>query len=205
MKKKILFNKINREELKQELAAEPFNRNTASFYRYDPIADPQDFRDELYLKWDELKVFGRVYVATEGINAQVSVPEYSWDEFLSQMNGMRELNNMPIKRALQDGHSFYKLSIKVRDELVAYGVPDGSYSMDRVGNHLTAIEYNAALEDPDTIIVDMRNYYESEIGRFDHAIIPDVETSKDLLPAVQRILKGKETEQVLLYLSLIHI
>ena len=102
MKKKILFNKINRKELKHELAAEPFNRNTASFYRYDSIADPQAFRDELYLKWDKLKVFGRVYVATEGINAQISIPEQNWDEFLSQMNGMRELNNMPIKRALQD-------------------------------------------------------------------------------------------------------
>ena len=199
MKKKILFNKTNREELKQELAAEPFNRNTASFYRYVPIADPQVFRDELYLKWDELKVFGRVYVATEGINAQISVPEQNWDEFPSQMNGIKELKGIPIKRALQDGHSFYKLSIKVRDELVSYGIPETSYDMNRVGNHLAAKEYNAALEDPNTTIVDMRNYYESEIGCFDHAIIPDVETSRDLLPEVQRILKGKEAEPVLLY------
>ena len=199
MEKNNLFNKIGRDILKKELAAESFDRITASFYMYNPIDDPQTFRDELFMAWNKLNIFGRIYVATEGINAQLSTPEHHWNQFLETMNSFPILNNIPIKKALQDGKSFYKLTIKVREELVAYGVPNDSYTMEKVGNHLSAEEYNQALDNPDTLIVDMRNYYESEIGRFESAIVPDVETSKELLPEVKRILEGKEEEQVLLY------
>jgi UPF0176 protein len=151
------------------------------------------------MAWNKLNIFGRIYVATEGINAQLSVPEHHWNQFLETMNSFPILKNILVKKALQEGISFYKLTIKVREELVAYGVPTDSYDMKKVGNHLSAEEYNQALENPDTIIVDMRNYYESEIGRFETAIIPDVEISKELLPEVKRILEGKEDKQILLY------
>ena len=199
MKKNALFNKIDKDVLKKELAQEPFERITASFYVYHPIDDPQLFRDELFMAWNKLNIFGRIYVATEGINAQLSVPEHHWNQFLETMNSFPILKNILVKKALQEGISFYKLTIKVREELVAYGVPTDSYDMKKVGNHLSAEEYNQAIENPDTIIVDMRNYYESEIGRFETAIIPDVEISKELLPEVKRILEGKEGEQILLY------
>ena len=107
----------------------------------------------------------------------------------------------PLKKALQDGKSFYKLKIKVKKELVAYNVPKNSYNMQKTGKHLTAEQYNEALDNPDTLIVDMRNYYESEIGRFKGAIIPNVETSKELLPKVKNLLEGKEEEK---YITLLH-
>ena len=198
-KKPVLFNKIGRDILKKELMKEPFDRVTASFYIYHPIQNPQQFRDELFIAWDKLNVFGRIYIATEGVNAQLSVPEQYWKLFLESMNSFSILKNISIKKAIQDGNSFFKLTIKVREELVAYGVHQDTYNMDLVGNHLTAEEYNQALEKPDTIIVDMRNYYESEIGKFETAIVPDVEISKELLPEVKRILKGKEEEKILLY------
>ena len=127
------------------------------------------------------------------------MPDHNWEAFIMQLNRIEQLTDMHIKKALQDGPSFYKLIIKVREELVAYGVPKESYDMDHVGKHLSTNEYNKALEDPHAIVVDMRNYYESEIGRFENALIPDVETSKELLPEVKRLLKGKEKNNVLLY------
>ena len=199
MKKKALFNKVNKLELKKLLNEEPFDRTTVSFYRYINIDEPNTFRDHLYYEWDRLNIFGRVYIAKEGINAQISVPDHNWETFIIQLNKIKELNDIHVKQALQDGPSFYKLIIKVREELVAYGVPEESYDMNLVGKHLSTKEYNKALEDPDALIVDMRNYYESEIGRFEDALIPDVETSKELLPEVKRLLKGKEKNKVLLY------
>ena len=199
MKKKALFNKVNKLELKKLLNEEPFDRTTVSFYRYINIDEPNTFRDHLYYEWDRLNIFGRVYIAKEGINAQISVPDHNWETFNIQLNKIKELNDIHVKQALQDGPSFYKLIIKVREELVAYGVPEESYDMNLVGKHLSTKEYNKALEDPDALIVDMRNYYESEIGRFEDALIPDVETSKELLPEVKRLLKGKEKNKVLLY------
>jgi len=199
MKKNTLFNKINREELKESLKAESFERITASFYKYFNINNPDTLRDILYLKWDQLKIFGRVYIASEGINAQISVPKNYWHQFRANLNDTKELENVPIKKALKDGDSFYKLTIKVREELVAYNVPADTYDMKKTGKHLNAEQYNQALENLGTIIIDMRNYYESEIGRFDNALIPDVETSKELLPKVKKMLNGNEDEQILLY------
>ena len=198
-KKKHLYNKINREELKFALANEPFERITASFYKYVDISVPNELRDELYEVWNQMGVFGRVYIADEGINAQVSIPQQNWEIFKDSVRNNDLFRDVKIKKAIQEGSSFYKLKIKVRKELVAYDVPKESYDMRKVGKHLTASEYNLALDREDSTVVDMRNYYESEIGRFENAIIPDVETSKELLPEVKNLLKGKENEKILLY------
>ncbi|MEL1236268.1 MAG: rhodanese-related sulfurtransferase, partial [Candidatus Neomarinimicrobiota bacterium] len=153
----------------------------------------------LYEVWNQMGVFGRVYIADEGINAQVSIPQQNWEMFKDSVRNNDLFRDVKIKKAIQEGSSFYKLKIKVRKELVAYDVPKESYDMRKVGKHLTASEYNLALDRKDSTVVDMRNYYESEIGRFENAIIPDVETSKELLPEVKNLLKGKENEKILLY------
>ena len=197
--KKHLFNRIDKEDLKLALARETFDRMTASFYHYVNLSSPDDLRDQLYMKWNQMGVFGRVYIASEGINAQVSIPEHNWEKFSRYLDSIPEFKGISIKRALQEGSSFYKLKIKVRNELVAYGVSEEFYDMDRVGKHLSAEEYNFAIDRTDSVVVDMRNYYESEIGHFDNALIPNVETSKELLPEVKRLLRGKENDKILLY------
>ena len=199
MKKQPLYNKINREVLKKDLLNETFQRVTVSFYKYFEIQSPISFRDDLYKKFDRLKIFGRVYIAKEGINAQISVPVDNWNVFKQKLEMMKELKDILLKKALQDGKSFYKLVVKVKKELVAYNIPKGSYNLHITGKHLTAKQFNRALESPETLIVDMRNYYESEVGRFKGAIIPNVETSKELLPKVKNLLEGKEEEKILLY------
>ena len=199
MKKKTLFNKINRKVLKKDLLNETFQRDTVSFYKYFEIQSPNSFRDDLYKKFDRLNIFGRIYISKEGINAQISVPVSNWNEFIKKLEKIKDLKDISLKKALQDGKSFYKLTVKVKKELVAYNVSKNSYNMQKIGKHLTAEQYNKALDSPETLIVDMRNYYESEIGRFKGAIIPNVETSKELLPKVKNLLEGKEEKKILLY------
>ena len=194
-----LFNKIDKEELKLALSNETFERFTASFYHYVKLPSPESFRNKLYIEWNQMHVFGRVYIASEGINAQVSIPEHNWDKFCDHLKTIPELGEISIKQAIQEGHSFYKLKIKVRNELVAYGVSEEAYDMRKVGKHLSAEEYNFAMDRDDSVVVDMRNYYESEIGRFDNALVPDVETSKELLPEVKKLLSGRENDKILLY------
>jgi UPF0176 protein len=69
-----LYNRVNKAELKQKLSAESFQRLTISFYKYHMHESPQDFRDNLFRDWFPLDCFGRIYVAREGINAQMSIP-----------------------------------------------------------------------------------------------------------------------------------
>ena len=198
MKKK-LYNQKNRSQLKADLAAEEFSRLTCSFYRYVKIDNPNILRDKLYKEWVELNVLGRVYIAEEGINAQISIPEPVFDTFIGLLNKKDYLANMPLKYAVQEGQAFIKLAIRVKKEIVAYNIPSNEYNMDQVGKHLSSSEFNKAVENPDSIVVDMRNYYESEVGHFNNAILPDVERSKDLLPEVKKLLKNNEEKEVLLY------
>ena len=198
MKKK-LYNQKDRPQLKAELAAEKFTRMTCSFYRYVNIDNPNALRDELYNEWVELNVLGRVYIAEEGINAQISIPAPKFDTFIELLNKRVYLADMPIKHAVEEGNSFIKLAIRVKKEIVAYNVPEDEYNMSEVGTHLNASDFNKALESPDTVVVDMRNYYESEVGHFHNAILPDVERSQELLPEVKSLLQNNEDKEVLLY------
>ena len=195
--KRDLYNTKGKAELKDRLESELFERITTSFYKYTELINPEEVRDELYLKFRNLKVLGRIYISFEGINAQLSVPEQNFDKLLSSVRDY--FGDTNLKKAIQEGKSFYKLTIKVRKELVAYGVQKDTYDMDQVGKYLDAEAYNKAISDPNSVLVDMRNYYESEIGKFENAIIPNVETSKELLPKVKKILAGKEDKQILLY------
>ncbi len=197
--KKGMFNKLSKEQGIDLLNAENFKRKTVSFYRYVILDSPDKLRDELYADWITLGVLGRIYLAREGINAQLSVPEHNWDAFKSNVYSNKYLAEVPFKIAIEDEwHSFFKLTIKVRKQIVADGLPIDEYDVTNVGNHLTAKQWNNAMENGATV-VDMRNHYESEIGKFKGAICPDAETFKEELPLVKEILKGKEKKQVLLY------
>ncbi len=196
----MLENRVNKEILKQRLAGETFNRKTLSFYRYVTIANPSEFRDELFRKWSEMNCFGRIYVAREGINAQMSVPEHSLTDFLLHLNSMPGLAEMPIKYALVDnGKSFYKLTIKVRPKIVADGLGHDTYDLSKVGKHLSALEFHELAVKPETVIIDMRNHYESEIGRFENAVCPDADTFKDAIQMVVQDFEQHKDKKILLY------
>ncbi len=194
-----LANNLSKEQAIKKLEQETFSRRTLSFYRYVRISDPQGFRDQLYAEWMELGVLGRTYVSQEGINAQINVPEPQWDAFIANLESHRELTSMPLKVAIEQGESFYKLTIKLKKQIVADGLRHDTYDIENVGTHLTAEEFNKLAESEDAIIVDMRNAYESEIGRFENAICPDVDTFKDALPEVSKTLQDKKDKKLLLY------
>ena len=196
---KKLYNQKSKDLLVKKLESEDFNRTTCSFYKYVTIVDPITFRDKIYEEFDNLEILGRVYIAEEGMNAQISVPDKNWGLFLKLISSIKLLYDVDIKTAINDGISFYKLIVKVKKEIVAYNIPKNKFNMDVVGEHLNTKQFNEAMENTNTTVIDMRNIYESEVGQFISAEIPQVEKSKDLLPEVRRMLKGREHHQVLLY------
>ena len=80
-----LANTLDRDALQRRLDSETFSRKTVSFYRYVYLDNPTRVRDQLYLQWEALGCLGRIYVAKEGINAQMNVPEHQWDQFKTQL------------------------------------------------------------------------------------------------------------------------
>ena len=195
-----LHNRVNKKELKKKLELDTTRRITLSFYRYVIVEDAQTMRDELFKQWSALEIFGRIYIAREGINAQMSVPEVNWNIFKEQLYNIPYFKDVPLKIAVEDdGRSFYKLAVKVRKKIVADGLDDNAFDVTNVGNHLTAKEFNDALEMPGTIVVDMRNHYESEVGRFKNAVCPDADTFKEELPLATNMLEDKKDHKILLY------
>jgi UPF0176 protein len=199
-KKIALFNKLGREDLKKELDKEAFDRVTVSLYKYVNISNPAIFRDILYTHWSELNIKGRIYLAKEGINAQFSCPEPNWEAFKKSLEDFDYLKNVPLKIAVEDnGQSFLKLTIKVRKKILADGMDDNSYDTSNVGNHLTASEWNEHMKNEESIVVDVRNHYEHEIGHFKGAISTESDTFKEDLPKIYAQLKGQENKKILLY------
>jgi len=197
---KKLHNKVNKEELKQKLLASDEKRITLSFYQYAHIEDAVAFRNKLYQTLEEVNVFGRIYVSKEGVNGQMSVPEKDFESFKERLFAFDFLKDIRLNIAIEDnGKSFYVLKIKVRDKIVADGLNDESFDVTNKGVHLNAEKFNKLADDPNTIIIDMRNHYETEVGHFDKAILPDVDTFREALPLVEKMLEDKKDKNIVMY------
>ena len=197
---KALYNRVNKELLKSRLMNSRENRTTLSFYKYFHILDPKSFRDSMYVLLEDIRVYGRIYVAYEGVNGQISLPTDKIGEFRDRIYSIPEMNGIRLNIAVEDdGKSFYKLTIKVRNKIVADGLDDSTFDVTKRGKHLSAKEFNELTENPETVVVDMRNYYESEVGHFENAICPDVLTFRDALPLVADMLKDRKDKPVVMY------
>ena len=196
-----LYNTLSAEERAQLIDEAGKQRLTLSFYAYAKISDPKKFRDELFIAWNALDALGRIYVAHEGINAQMSIPEENLEAFRETLEVYDFMKGIRLNEAVEhDDHSFLKLTIKVRNKIVADGLNDETFDVTNKGIHLKAKEFNTLLEDPNTIVVDFRNHYESEVGHFEGAITPDVETFRESLPIINEKLQDfKEDKNLLMY------
>lgn len=195
-----LHNRISNKELKERLFEENEPRTTISFYRYFKIDDPKKFRDELYQALNELKVFGRIYIAHEGINAQVSIPSFNFELFRDYLYSIGPLQGLRLNIAVDDdGKSFWVLKVKVRDKIVADGIADPSFDMYKKGKYVNATELNRLAQDPNTVIIDMRNHYEYEVGHFKNAIEIPSDTFRQQLPMAVEMMKDKKDSNIIMY------
>ncbi|MDC3252685.1 rhodanese-related sulfurtransferase [Crocinitomicaceae bacterium] len=196
-----LYNKLSAKERAEMIDNAGENRMTISFYQYHRIQEPKKFRDDLFIAWNALDVLGRTYVSTEGINAQVSVPASNFETFREQLYAIDFLNGVRLNVAVeQDNKSFLKLKIKLRDKIVADGLNDETFDVTNKGIHLNARDFNDIISEEKTVLVDMRNHYESEIGHFEGAITPDVDTFRDSLDIIEEDLKeNKEDKSLVMY------
>jgi UPF0176 protein len=196
----VLHNRISQKELKQRLLEETESRTTISFYQYFFIEDTQKFRDELYQSLNELNVFGRIYIAQEGINAQLSVPKSNYNLLEDYLHSIEPLKQVRLNIAVSDdGKSFWVLKVKIRDKIVADGISDPSFSMNNKGKYLDASTFNQLTENPETIIVDMRNHYEFEVGHFENAIEIPSDTFREQLPMAAEMLRSEKEKNIIMY------
>jgi UPF0176 protein len=196
----VLHNRVSQEELKKLLFEEKEFRKTISFYQYFFIENPQQFRDDFYVGLNQLKVFGRIYVASEGINAQISVPESNFEALKIYLHSIPSLNGLRLNVAFDDdGKSFWVLKVKLREKIVADGISDPTFDMANRGKYVNADEFNTLSSDPNTVIVDMRNHYEFEVGHFENAIEIPSDTFREQLPMAAEMLVNEKEKNIIMY------
>ncbi|MDA9069516.1 rhodanese-related sulfurtransferase [Algibacter sp.] len=196
-----LYNTLSAKERAELIEKAGKDRLTLSFYQYAKIKNPQELRDQLFIVWDKLEVLGRIYVATEGINGQLSLPADRFNEFKTHLDTIDFLKDIRLNIAVeQDNMSFLKLKVKVRNKIVADGLNDDTFDVTNKGVHVGAKKFNELIEDEKTVLVDMRNHYESEIGHFKNAVTPDVDTFRESLDIIENDLKDhKEDKNLVMY------
>jgi UPF0176 protein len=195
-----LHNRISRKELKERILNDPTPRTTVSFYCYFKIPDPEIFRNTLYKALDDISVLGRIYLANEGINAQVSVPIKNFEAFRSYLYSIEPLNGLHLNIAVDDdGKSFYVLDIKVRKNIVADGITDPAFDMAKKGKYVNAEEFNKLTNDANTIVIDIRNHYEYEVGHFENAIEVPSDTFREQLPMVAEMMNDERDKNIIMY------
>lgn len=197
---KKLYNTVDRRLLIEQFRKNPEPRTTISFYKYHPIRNPELFRDYLFIHWSALGVMGRTYIASEGINAQISVPDRNLDEFIRDLYSITFLDGVRLNTAVEDHEkSFYVLKLKLRKKIVADGIDDPLFNPSDTGKHLGVQDFNSLTDDPQTILIDMRNHYESEVGHFENAILPDADTFREEIEMVEKMLDGKHDKNIVMY------
>lgn len=195
-----LHNRVSRRELKERLAKDSTPRTTISFYNYTRIDDPAQFRNELYLQFTSLGVLGRVYVATEGINAQISVPTANLENFRSFLYSRPGFNGLRLNLAVEESsRSFFVLDIKVRKKIVADGIEDPEFNMEKKGKYVDAEQFNLLASLADTVVIDMRNHYEYEVGHFQGAIEVPSDTFREQLPMAVDMMKDNKDRNIIMY------
>lgn len=195
-----LSNKIDRRVLKERMSHNTEERTVISFYKYHPIKNPRLFRDHIYIEWDSLKVLGRIYVAHEGINAQLSVPNIHLDAFNKKMDEISFLEGIRRNYAVENkNNAFIKLKIIAKDKIVADGIEDPNFDISKSGKHLDSIDFNKFLEHEKVLLLDMRNHYESEVGHFENAVLPDVDTFREQLPKLVALYGDRKEDPIGMY------
>ena len=197
----LLYNKLSAKERACLIKKAGKRRITLSFYKYHKIENTSLFRDHLYLMWEKLNVLGRIYIASEGINAQLSVPSHKFKPFKTKLDSIGFLKDIRLNVAVeQDDFSFLKLKVKIRKNIVADGLSENSFDLSNNGTHVNASEFNTLIDDPNTLLVDMRNHYESEIGHFKGAVLPDVDSFRESLPIIEKNFeKHKKSKNIVMY------
>jgi len=197
---KKLVNTKSKEHLLADLQKEDFSRKTLSFYKYVKIANPKEMRDFLFYNFEKLGCLGRVYIAHEGINAQMNVPKQNFEAFDKFIQSTLEFAGVPYKVAVEEKgkSSFLKLIVKVRPKIVADGLNDETFDPSDTGEYALAEDVNEMIEKGATVI-DMRNFYEAEIGHFENAKIMPVDTFREQLAKVDEMFRDEKDQEILLY------
>jgi UPF0176 protein len=169
----------------------------AAFYRFVALPDPAALRDELSAAFTEDELCGTILIAHEGINGTMAGSSETIDRLLGILATRAGLDRAEVKFATEEELPFGRLKIKVKDAILAFR--KAKVDPTRAGTYVTAQEWNNLLADPDVLLLDTRNQYETEVGVFAGAVDPHIENFSDFATYVRENLDPVKHRKVAMY------
>lgn len=150
----------------------------AALYVFVTVDDPETLREHLEARARHHGVTGILLVAGEGLNGTIAAGENALDAFLDELRSDTRFKALELKFSQTDKAPFRRLRVRLKKEIVTLGV-DGIDPARHRGTYVDPEDWNALISDPDVVVVDTRNNYETMLGTFKGAIDPNTETFRD--------------------------
>lgn len=150
------------------------------YYKYAPIENPEDFRNEHLKFCKSIGLRGRILVGAEGINGTVSGTVEQTEQYKNYLHSLSGFEDVWFKVDEADDYAHKKMLVRCREEIVSLSLEDDINPHEITGDYLKPTQFRKALLDEDTIVLDTRNDYEYDLGHFKGAIRPEIRNFRDL-------------------------
>jgi UPF0176 protein len=169
----------------------------AAFYRFVTIADPAALREELCNAFSADELCGSMLIAPEGINGTMAGSQQTMERLLQLLADRTGLPRQDVKFASSEERPFGRLKFLVKAEIIAFR--KASVNPEQAGQYIDPQQWNRLIADPEVLVLDTRNRYETELGTFSGAIDPGLETFSDFVTYVREHLDPARHRKVAMY------
>ncbi len=170
----------------------------AALYKFVDFPDFTEYREALFDLCVENEVKGTLLLAAEGINGTIAGPEKGIENVLSFLRDDKRFEDVEVKFSIDDSQPFLRTKIRLKKEIVTLGKPEAN-PLEVVGEYVSPEEWNDLINDPEVTLIDTRNDYEVELGTFEGAINPDIQTFRDFPEYVEKNLDPEKHKKVAMF------
>lgn len=170
----------------------------AALYKFVRLPDFRELKRPLLERCRELRLKGTLLLAPEGINGAVAGSREGIDGILDYLRSEPRFADLAHKESLAAGVPFHRMKIKLRQEIVSLGIPGVDPEQLR-GEFVKPEDWNAEISRPDTLVLDVRNEYETGIGGFKNAVAPNTGTFREFPDYVEKNLNPEQHTRVAMY------
>ena len=166
-----------------------------SFYKYTNIVRPEKLVEQLKEKCQELGLNGRILIAKEGINGAISGKTSNIEKFKKKVKQIRSFSNLTFREQDYPEQTYHKLVVKLRDEIVHFGK---KVNLKKTGKHISPKNLKLWLDNKmDITVLDVRNQYETKVGKFKDALTLPIENFRDFPKASKKLTKFRDKKIVM--------
>lgn len=163
----------------------------AALYKFVEIDDLLSLQSDLHEICEKNNIMGTILIANEGINGTISGKTNEINQTISLLKSDKRFTNIEIKYSSTDKQPFHRMKVRLKKEIVTIGLPKINPNK-KVGTYVKPDDWNDLISDPNVVVIDTRNKYETKIGSFQNALDPETSSFREFPDWVKKFKSSKE-------------